>query len=128
MKLIVSLPFLIKIYHITSKKMILPITILFALIDAQYLNAGYRFESHFSRWILRLFVVLAMSTDWTDFVLFSAVLYLVFDYALNYFRKLPILYIGSTSKIDKFWHDKPYLQLAFKIIFLLLAITLKIIT
>jgi hypothetical protein len=66
--------------------MILPITILFALIDAQYLNAGYRFESHFSRWILRLFVVLAMSTDWTDFVLFSAVLYLVFDYALNYFR------------------------------------------
>ena len=108
--------------------MIIPITILFALIDAQYLNAGYRFESHFSRWLLRLLVVLVMSTDWTDFVLFSAVLYLVFDYALNYFRKLPILYIGSTSKIDKFWHDKPYLQLAFKIIFLLLAITLKIIT
>ena len=61
-------------------------------------------------------------------LLYSVVFYLVFDYALNYFRSMPILYMGSTSKIDKFWHDKPYLQLAFKIIFLLLAITLKIIT
>jgi len=108
--------------------MIIPITILFALIDAQYINAGYRFESHFSRWILRLFVVLAMSTDWTDFVLFSAVLYLVFDYALNYFRKLPIFYMGTVAKLDKIWGGDYRLQLAFKITFLIFAITLKIIT
>ncbi len=109
--------------------MILPITILFALIDAQYLNAGYRFESHFSRWILRLFVVLAMSTDWTDFVLFSAVLYLVFDYALNYFRKLPILYIGNTSKIDiikgKIEKIIPYFDLQSKIIFIMTSLIIK---
>ena len=108
--------------------MIIPITILFALIDAQYINAGYRFESHFSRWILRLFVVLAMSTDWTDFVLFSAVLYLVFDYALNYFRKLPIFYMGTVAKLDKIWGGDYRLQLAFKITFLIFGITLKIIT
>ena len=128
MKLIVSLPFLIKIYHITSKKMILPITILFALIDAQYLNAGYRFESHASRWILRLLVVLGLSTDWTDFVLFSAVFYMVFDYALNYFRKLPIFYMGTVAKLDKIWGGDYRLQLAFKITFLIFGITLKIIT
>ena len=112
--------------------MIIPITILFALIDAQYLNAGYRFESHFSRWLLRALVVLAMSTDWTDFVLYSAVFYLVFDYALNYFRKLPILYMGETSYIDRFWLTRPINQkinpLIFKITFLIFAITIKIIT
>ncbi len=101
--------------------MIIPITILFALIDAQYLNAGYRFESHFSRWLLRAFVVLAMSTDWTDFVLYSAVFYLVFDYALNYFRGLPILTVGKTSIIDKFFKDMPYVQLALKVTLVITA-------
>jgi hypothetical protein len=48
-------------------------------------------------------------------------LYLVFDYALNYFRGLPILTVGKTSIIDKFFKDMPYVQLALKVTLVITA-------
>lgn len=104
------------------------ITLLFAKIDADFLNTGYRFKSHNSRFILRSLVVIAICRyDWELLLLSTAIFVFLFDYALNLFRHLPILNQGDTANWDKFWKvQSPYLQLAFKTIFLITTIILFI--
>ncbi len=100
------------------------IAVLFARIDADFLNTGYRFVSHNSRFILRAMVVLAISVyDWKLLLLNTVIFVFLFDYTLNLFRHLPILHQGTTANWDKFWSvQSPYLQLAVKIIFLITSI------
>ena len=101
--------------------LIIVITLLFALIEAQIFKAGYRFEDHSMRFILRALVCVGMAGSITDFFLLSSIFYAIFDYALNYFRGLPILTVGKTSIIDKFFKDMPYVQLALKVTLVITA-------
>ena len=103
------------------------ITVLFAKIDADILNTGYRFTSHASRFALRALVVAGLSSTLQEFILGGALFYLLFDYALNIMRSLPLLYIGDTAQIDKFWSRKPWFQLVFKITFFIISLLLNII-
>jgi hypothetical protein len=113
--------------------LVIVITLLCAIIDAQYLNEGYRFESHTTRWGLRALILIVAARDWsgmfinpTDLFFYSSVFYLIFDYSLNYFRCLPILYVGETSIIDRFWKPMPILQLIFKITLVITSISVDI--
>jgi len=102
------------------------ITVLFAKIDADILNTGYRFTNHASRFLLRALVVIGISQTLQQFILGGALFYLLFDYSLNVMRGLPLLYIGETAQIDKFWSRKPWFQLVFKITFLIISLLLNI--
>lgn len=101
------------------------VTIIFAYIDAEYLNNGFRFKDHSLRFILRAIVVLALCSSFAEAFLFACIFYSVFDYALNLFRGLPFLYVGSTAFSDKLFSDK-YIQLGLKISLLILSIIIYI--
>ena len=100
---------------------------LFAKIDADHVRKGQYFEDHSTRWLIRfIFVVLAAPT-FPDFLLMSAVFYLFFDIFYNLSSGKDWNYIGNTSEIDKFWQKYQSAQIPFKIILIIITITIKII-
>ena len=112
-----------QIYGILS---IILITLFFAKEDANYLNAGYRFKDHTSRFVFRALAVAILSDTLKELLLYTGIFIFLFDYALNFFRHLPILYIGNTANWDIFWNKIPYIQLAFKTIILIITILIYI--
>lgn len=104
--------------------LVIIITLLFAKIDADFLNSGYRFKDHNYRFTLRALVVIGISLyDYKLLLLNTAIFIFLFDYALNLFRHLSVWNQGTTANWDKFWSvQSRYLQLAVKIIFLITSI------
>ena len=106
------------------------LTTVFTILSAIYDN-GKRFTNHIPRFIFRAILVLVISyfsegNFILNFLLNTAIFYLLFDYTLNLLEGRKWNYIGSTSVIDKLWlkYGGPTTQLIFKI--LLLTITIYI--
>lgn len=106
------------------------------VIDALHLIDKQYFVHHTPRFLQRATFVFAVSllgwgSLWNVFILFglnTSIFYLIFDYLLNFLTGKPVLYVGNTSRIDKFWSGNAYLQLTFKITILLIFIILITIT
>jgi len=111
-------------YNLVSIWQTIVIALLFARIDADVLNAGYRFKGHATRWVLRAITIVAVSCEsaWL-FFLNVAIFYLIFDYALNLMRNLPMMYVGTTAYTDRIL-NRPITQLIFKIVLFLTTLIL----
>ena len=88
--------------------MMIIITIVFvflsAYIDYEHLRDNDYIESHVSRWILRALFVLAVAQG--DFIVMAGMTLLftaLFDAVLNKLTKMPLLYLGSTARWDRFF-------------------------
>jgi hypothetical protein len=106
-------------------------TILFTILSALYDN-GKRFTNHIPRFIFRALVVALISyiepgNFIPNFLLNTAIFYLIFDYSLNIFEGRKWNYIGETSKIDRWWNEYggPTQQLIFKLTFLIITILIQ---
>lgn len=108
-----------------------------ASIDADLIKAKGYFHDHSARflqggmfvWLLSLFAAEGQIIEqFKLFGLYSAIFYATFDYVLNIQAGKPILYTGNTSLIDRLWSGKPYLQLAFKSLLLIIFTLLNILT
>lgn len=104
------------------------LTIVLAYIDAEHINDQDYIESKASRNIQRGLIILGFSLSQTLLLdkislglLLISIFWVLFDYTLNYFRKLPFFYLGTEGS-DKFWKDKPKLQLAAKLVFLTITL------
>lgn len=101
-------------------------TIVCAKADATLINNGLTIN-HGQRFILRLSfaMMLCVFHPCDSFVCYVAFLawcgsffWLFFDLLLNKYRKLPLLYVGQTAKIDKVFHDYPITMIVIKIVLL----------
>lgn len=84
--------------------------VLTAMIDADFLKAGYRFESHASRVLLRLtFVIAASHFNTTVFIGSGLLVMILFSPALSLLLGKGFFHLGSTAKWDRFWSKRPVL-------------------
>jgi hypothetical protein len=108
-------------------------TIIFTLLSALYDN-GKRFINHTPRFIFRAIVVAIISYFGSDkfifnFVVNTAIFYLLFDYTLNILEGRKWNYTGNTAKWDivkgKIEKVIPYFDIISKIIFLIITYKLE---
>ena len=101
--------------------MMIIITIVFvfisAYIDYEHLRDNDYIESHVSRWILRALFVLAVAQG--DFIVMAGMTLLftaLFDAVLNKLTKMPLLYLGSTARWDRFFKENMFLYVVVKVV------------
>lgn len=86
----------------------IPEVISFTLLSALY-DKGKRFTNHIPRFIFRAVVVFLISlfepgNIIANFLFYSSIFFLLFDYILNILENREWCYIGNTAKLDKLRH------------------------
>lgn len=97
-----------------------------AYIDYEHLRDKDYIESHVSRWLLRLLFITATSNDLFDFVGMSLFFMATFDQVLNAMRGKDLFYLGNTAYWDRFWLDKKFAYICFKIVVLFMSVFILI--
>ena len=105
-------------------------TIALAYVDAEKIEAN-EYINHNTRTLVRI-AFFAVNTSYIEctlperialMLLQSALFWILFDIAINKFRKLPLFYIGKTAMIDKFFgRFAPVVMLLAKVVYLLVTI------
>lgn len=104
-----------------------------AKADSEILNRGDFIYSHTSRFWMRnvFFVAVADKSSLEGFILTLAASILLFstafDKVLNYLRKKPLFYLGTTAKWDLFWRERMTAYKVFTYLALIVSITLFVI-
>ncbi len=81
-------------------------TYMSAIVDAQHLEKKQHIDNHSSRACLRLCFFSAIAIYNPVYGVASALLfYALFDQLLNWMRELPFWYLGTVSKIDRFFNE-----------------------
>ena len=117
----------------------------FIIINAWYdsthdtLLFGNHFASLIGRYILGFLLIITsykwkdVPFEWStlgDFLIYGAAAWMIFDASFNFFRGIPLNYVGVTSWFDYFFHRfDPYaftVQISVKGLILIAGIWLKI--
>jgi hypothetical protein len=100
---------------------ILTFIILSARIDFEHLRDNDYIESHVSRWLLRALFIVVASDSIVEVFGMSLVFAALFDQVLNLMMGKPLFYLGSTAVWDRFWNDKKWLYITFKVVALIIG-------
>lgn len=92
-------------------------TLNYAKYDAEKVLRHDFIDSHTSRFLIRALVCIIIGKGQLLLSIQNAVIvFVLFDYAFNFYSKRPILSLGTTAHWDKFWTGKEYLLLTLRIL------------
>lgn len=98
------------------------------MIDGEHINKGQYIESHFTRWLLRGVVIIGLSGSIFSFVAMILFWMALFDGMLNWEIDRDFLSVGNTAKWDIFWGKYPNVYYTMKVVTLLGAVVLTVIS